>query len=508
MVAAAWLNTTAHPPGFPLYSLLLKLFFLLPFGSIALRASLVSLLFALGTVYMTYRLTHYTLTVLFPSSNKRVFIALLSCLAVFSSFTYLLYANVQEVYMLTLFFLSGITYYLLRIYLHENNHDHRLFWFFSIMGIFHHYILALSLGMYLVLFWKKRKTVFQLVKKNVMMLGFFILLGLAPYVIWFLMTHADPRLYWEEHTWWGLIRNILRLQYGVVNTGAGFQSVMSKLGNVSIYVQHLWLHYSALLLLFIPASIYLWRHGKKIGGFYLFNFMVYGPLLAFYIDANLKLPNALGIIERYYLFSYIFIPAILAIGYTALELFIKNTSYLRSPLARTLLMRGLFVVIIIITPILLLFRSSTALVSLLKNPIFEDHARTLLSMAPQHGVVIMTGDVDLFPMQYVRYVLGYRKDVILLPSGPMEIKAYADTLTQLPELKYKVATNSSLFTAFVDEMLKQGRPIYTNIQSPPDGFSYRQILAYVSILPKEDEGKLLIETVPASKVSEFNFPLV
>ncbi|MCR4326282.1 MAG: DUF2723 domain-containing protein [Candidatus Roizmanbacteria bacterium] len=509
MVAAAFLNTTAHPPGFPLYTLFLKVFFLLPFGSIALRASLVSLVFALGTVFMTYRLTHTTLVSIFPSGKKMAVIAFFSCLAVFSSFTYLLYANVQEVYMLTLFFLSAISYYLLRIYQHENTHDHRLFWFFSIMGIFHHYILVLSLGIYMVLFWKKRKTILQFVKKHVVMLGSFILLGLAPYLIWFLMTHADPRLYWEEHTWWGLIRNILRLQYGIVNTGAGFQSVVSKLGNVSVYWQHLWLHYSALLLLFIPAGIYLWHHEKRIGAFYLFNFMVYGPLLAFYIDANLRLNNALGIIERYYLFSYIFIPAIIAIGYCAVESFITHIQYLRSSLARTLLIRGLFVVIMIITPLLLLFRSSAALATLLKTPVFEDHARTLLSMVPKQAVVIMTGDVDLFPMQYVRYVLGYRSDVTLLPSGPMDLKGYADTLTQLPELQYEPkATDSAWFADFVQTMLKQDKPVLTNIQSPPDGFSYRQYLAYISILPKEDEGKLLIEAVPASRVSELNLPLV
>jgi len=409
--------------------------------------------------------------------------------------------------MLTLFFLSGMSYYLLRFYLYENTRDHKLFWFFSIMGIFHHYILALSLGIYVVLFWKKRKMVLQFVKKHVVMLGSFILLGLAPYLIWFLMTHADPRLYWEEHTWWGLMRNIFRLQYGIVNTGAGFQSVVSKLGNVSIYLQHLWLHYSALLLLFIPAGIYLWRHEKKLGAFYACNIMLYGPLLAFYIDANLKLDNALGIIERYYLFSYIFIPSIFAVGYLVLESYMQHTHYLRSLIARTLLIRGLFTVILIITPLLLLFRSSTALATLLKTPVFEDHARTLLSMAPKDAVVIMTGDFDLFPMQYVRYVLGYRKDVLLLPSGPMDDGAYANTLKQLPELEYTAATKSAFFASFIKHVLKKGRPVLTNIQSPPEGFSYRQYLAYVSILPKEDEGKLLIQAVPASRVSELNLPL-
>ncbi|PJE63841.1 hypothetical protein COU89_01170 [Candidatus Roizmanbacteria bacterium CG10_big_fil_rev_8_21_14_0_10_45_7] len=79
LVSAAWLNTVAHPPGFPLYTLFLKLFFLLPFGSIALRASLVSLVFALGTIYLTYRLTYATLTRIYSPNRKLVTIATFSC---------------------------------------------------------------------------------------------------------------------------------------------------------------------------------------------------------------------------------------------------------------------------------------------------------------------------------------------------------------------------------------------------------------------------------------------
>ena len=56
LISAAYTLGIAHPPGYPLYCLLGKLFTFLPFGNIAYRVNLLSAFFASLTVGMVYRI--------------------------------------------------------------------------------------------------------------------------------------------------------------------------------------------------------------------------------------------------------------------------------------------------------------------------------------------------------------------------------------------------------------------------------------------------------------------
>ncbi len=54
LIAAVYTLGIAHPPGYPLYCLLGKLFTFLPFGSIAFRVNLMSAFFASLTIVLVY----------------------------------------------------------------------------------------------------------------------------------------------------------------------------------------------------------------------------------------------------------------------------------------------------------------------------------------------------------------------------------------------------------------------------------------------------------------------
>ncbi|MQY69884.1 MAG: DUF2723 domain-containing protein [Firmicutes bacterium] len=54
LIAAAYTLGIPHPPGYPLYCLLGKLFTLLPFGTIAYRVNLMSAFFASLTIVLIY----------------------------------------------------------------------------------------------------------------------------------------------------------------------------------------------------------------------------------------------------------------------------------------------------------------------------------------------------------------------------------------------------------------------------------------------------------------------
>ncbi len=314
------------------------------------------------------------------------------------------------------------------------------------------------------------------------------MLALIPYVVLYAITHADTRLYWEQHSLTGLLRTIFRLRYGVVNTGAGFQSVTSKLHNVLIYLQHLSLAYPLVIALVIPGLLHMIRYSKKTLRFFAYQFFFFGPLLLFYTDGDLSLDNARGIIERYYLFSYPFIPFFIGAGYQSTKNYIEQTRLIKSSLARIVLLVGFVVTVGILTPLLLSVRSVTALASTLSRPVFEDHAQNILGLAPPKSILLLTGDVDLFPVQYMHYVRHIRPDITLVSYG-----AAASGGTPIEKILLKT--------------LKEGRPVVTNAQSPPGGFSYRQKGPLVQLLPKVDKGELRVDTIPLKSIDKLKLPL-
>jgi len=106
LTVASWCLGNAHPPGFPLYLMLTKLFTLLPLGSIAVRANLASAFFAALACAMV------SLAVSEISENKLV--AAFAGLLLTVSRTLWGYATVAEVYALNTFLVATILWLMLR----------------------------------------------------------------------------------------------------------------------------------------------------------------------------------------------------------------------------------------------------------------------------------------------------------------------------------------------------------------------------------------------------------
>jgi len=92
----------AHPTGYPLYTLLLKLFTLLPFGDVAYRANLSSAFFAALAVALVYLVTHRLTRAAIPSSVAALLFAI--------SPVFWSQAVIAEVYALNALFVSTLLY--------------------------------------------------------------------------------------------------------------------------------------------------------------------------------------------------------------------------------------------------------------------------------------------------------------------------------------------------------------------------------------------------------------
>src|SRR3990167_823680 len=124
-IAVAKTLGIAHPPGYPLYSMLAHLFTYLPFGNIAFRVNLFSAVTSSLTVVVVYficlKLTRNRLA----SASASLFLAF--------SYLFWLYSLVTEVFSLNNLFVALIVLFCLHIF--ENPQGKKLFYLLA-LGIF------------------------------------------------------------------------------------------------------------------------------------------------------------------------------------------------------------------------------------------------------------------------------------------------------------------------------------------------------------------------------------
>ncbi len=162
----------SHPPGYPLYTLLGKLFSYLPFSTVAYRIHLISALFASLSCVMVYLCGLKIL-------NHR-YVAVGAALVYGFSLTFWSQAVVAEVYALNAFFFLALLYLALEL---SEGVSKKLVATFALcfgLSLANHWpLILLNFPMLLVLLWPNRNLFFRFWTAG---LGFFAL-GLVPYVI-------------------------------------------------------------------------------------------------------------------------------------------------------------------------------------------------------------------------------------------------------------------------------------------------------------------------------------
>lgn len=504
LVTAVYLNGQIHPPGFPLYFLLAKLFSLIFFWlPIVKSTALVSLFFSLLTLVFLAKYIFYIQKKVFVNKKWYSKPILYSCLALLSaSFLWMLYSLVPEVYMMSLFFVLTANYFLLKFVLEKKEQDHLWFWLFFFLGIFHQYIVAINFLIYLLLFRNKLKqTLFPLIKKRYLFLIAFLLLSLLPYAYSFVLILQKPILQWEEASLVGMLREILRLRYGFFNTQNNFvQSLPDKVKNLFFLLHTLNLNFTYVLWLIFAFGIYsLYKKNKAIFKVVFWSLFLYGPFLNIYIDTNLDSFLAKGIIERYHLFSFIFVVIFYVFGLIYIfELFEKKAQRFLDRFTYSMGLFGVFVILVILFPAFIFYKNARYLKLVLQDSTIENYAQNILNYPEKNSIVLLSGDLELFPAYYLHYVRNYRPDLILLSQNRMFDDFYYQNLEEnFPALELPSKTDSNKLEKFIELNFKK-RSIYTNQRILGLGFNYQQ----VGLLYKftKDTEKKIVPTFPLSKL--------
>jgi len=210
-------KSIAHPPGYPLYTLIgiffNKVLFFLPFIQ---RVNLISITASTLSIYFIYR----TLSLF---KIRKIIILYSVC---FFSIIYLiwLYSIVPEVFALHLFLISILLYYGFLFNLTENRKYLVIFYFIFGLGLAHHHtILLFALPFILI----NRK----FIGKEIIFIFIFIPIYLYPVIA----SKASPPIDWENsQTLSGLLRLFTRYSYGVISPY--YQSIPNLVNQLAILI--------------------------------------------------------------------------------------------------------------------------------------------------------------------------------------------------------------------------------------------------------------------------------
>jgi hypothetical protein len=394
-IMSAYYAGVAHPPGYPLHTLLAKPFTLLPFGSVALRVHLASAVFGAATCGAIW----WIVRALIPGAG----VAYLAALALGFSSVFWSQAIIAEVYTLnTLLFFLSLAFAL--AYLHW-----RRAWQFAALslalglGLSNHWPLMVLASPCLVLvLWPARGKLYRQLPAGLLMLT----LGLSPYAWMVLRSQSDP-----EASFYGPIESLSELAFYLSRRGyasieqspsAGWWDKLQFAGFLLREIARQYTLLGALLAAIGLAS--QWRHWRAATSL---------GLLAAFLSATFALILVIGfdydyfhrlLFRTYPLIPYGVMAIWMALGVSRVSLALAGRWGPGAGRIGPLL--GAVVVV-----------GALALNSGPNNrrdySYARDYATALLNSLEPNAVVFTHGDADSFPLGYMHLVEGLRPDIAL-----------------------------------------------------------------------------------------------
>ncbi len=427
LTAAAYNLGIAHPPGYPLYLLLGKLFMLLvPFGDAAMRMNLMSALFASLTAVTIYLINRVL-------NHGRLISILVSLIAAFS-FTFWSQAVVAEVYTLyALFFCAMIFLTLLWL---KDKKEHRILLLALTAGLAmtHHVIIALYFPVFLIFILLDQPRLLKNWKLIVKVAALF-LLPLLLYLYLPIRSASNPLNDWgNPETFSAMVDHIAARQFGGMFLKHGFDGVLFQLRHLTGALLN---QFPFILLILAAAGMAAgWKRERKTTLFFL-------VLLA----VNLSYSSTYYITDIEPHFIHIFL---------ILALFTGNVFdyiYRWAQRVKNLRVRWAAAAISAIIALLPL-GFNWAECDQSGNYLARDYGRNMIDSMDKNGVLFIDGEAELFIVAYLKIVENMRPDV--------EVYDARQNIFYIPAMKEKKkrkVTPADLYK-FVQTMVTDKRPVY------------------------------------------------
>ena len=439
----------AHPTGYPVYTLIGRLFSLLPLGSPVQNLNLLSLFFISFSNLFLFLVLLAIFELLFPElpESWRSYISLVSTLIFSFSPTLWSQATSNEVYALNSL-LNAILFYLILSQLNLKSRgklaqsDKYLYLFFFLHGLSfgNHLSIVLLLPGFVFLFLMiYRKSFFE--KKRVLLLLSFFILGISVYLYLPIRSSLNPILNWgDPSSLSNLKRHISGWQYRIWMFSESSQALWESLRN------YLRLFYSQFPLYFLPWIIL---------GFVILlkkNWKLFISLLSIFIftifyGISYQIPD----IDPYFLPSFLVAAGWLGCGIAWLFVLLRRGRY--APRA--------------VAVILIILFSCLPLVNLFRNYFMPDESRSYFAYDYAENIlrsikkdsIVLTKIWDHYsPWLYLKYVENKRPDVRFIDTELSRRSWYLKYIQQnYPDLYQKSEGEIDRFRAQV-YLFENGKP--------------------------------------------------
>ena len=395
LITVAYTLGIAHPPGYPLFTLLGKLFTFIPYGSVAWRVNFFSAFCdTMAAVFIFLAVVRW---------SRNVWAGFLAGgLFAFSPLIWR-YAVIAEVFALNNFFAALMIYLVIRYWQQKEIHIAYLGAFLLGLGLTNHQTL-LFYGLPLVLFvwWVSKGELLKLKRFGTMAVLFFA--GLSPYLYLSIASLRIPEVSWgNSSSLYGLFTHITRKEYGTFQLFADDKAA-TPLKGVFYYLAHLpnqLLYVGVLLAIF--GLIHALKKEKGLGFTWwcLISFSFY--VVVFHIMANLPLDDKLhfDVHTRFWQMANVMIFIWVGIGSAALlSKLPKFQTAAGAVLALGLIFGQVY--------------SHYEEEDQSQNRTFEHFARATLAKLPKKALLFVAGDIMSNPTRYLQHCEGFRKDLMII----------------------------------------------------------------------------------------------
>jgi len=395
--------SVAHPPGYPLYTLIGKIFVLLiPFGNVAYRLNLMSGIFSVLTAIILFRIITKVNETRMRGGNLSALIpkSFLIFSAVIFAFSYLQWylSLVSEMYTLNTFF-SALLIYLSFLYvLNKKPSTRYVFAFLYGLSLGNRMDLLLLAPGFIYLFWKTRPAN----KINVTLLIFF-LLGLSIYLYLPIRSAQSPVIDWNHtanlnNLWSTLTRKTHGGTLDLIS--AGYAKGENFIPDMLFYFRHLFEGFAYIgPILGIIGLVFLWRNNRMFFITTLLWFICSGPLFI-YLGNMPPNTHALAVLEAHFL-----LPNVIFFIWIVIGLIIVAGKYRYSGY------------VIVIGLILVNLQSNYNDLNKRTNFFAYDYANNVSKSMEKDSIVVLKEDVQLFSMWHEQKVKNKRKDISIIAQG-------------------------------------------------------------------------------------------
>lgn len=439
-IMSSFFNGVSHPPGYPLHSLIGKLFSLIPVSTVPARIHAVSSVFGALTCVILWLLMHDLL--------KSKLAAYLAALAYAFSLTFWSQSIIAEVYTLNTFFFFALVYLLLKISHSETSSTktNLLIYFtafvFGLSLCNHWPLMVLSSPCFFILLWPKLRSEPVILLKSIP----FILLGLLPYAWMVINSQTNPFISFTGpiDSWHEFVNFIARSRYSAVDTSTS-ADITDKFQFSFFFLHELVRQFAYLGAAFIVIGIAAqFKYFQRYFIYSLFAaFIANSFLLIFLLDFDFELINR-AVISVYFLIAYGIASIWLALGVYHSYVFISAKQL---PLLKTLFIP--LAVIYLVALVILNF-------SINNKHDFDwgiKYASAVLHSLPKDAVLILDDDINTGTIGYASTVENIRPDVTLISARAL---VFRDRLYDPSE--YMLDQAKPILENYIHN---ETRPVYT-----------------------------------------------